>query len=75
MVGMCGEAAADPLLIPVLLSWGMDEFSMSASSILKSRQIISLCDSDALRTKVDKVLELATESEIRDYLKKLTEEL
>lgn len=75
MVGMCGEAAADPLLIPVLLSWGMDEFSMSASSILKARQIISLCDSDALRTKVDKVLELATESEIRDYLKKLTEEL
>lgn len=75
MVGMCGEAAADPLLIPVLLSWGMDEFSMSASSILKSRQIISLCDSEALRTKVDKVLELATESEITNYLKKLTEEL
>lgn len=75
MVGMCGEAAADPLLIPVLLSWGMDEFSMSASSILKSRQIISLCDSEDLRIKVDKVLELATESEITNYLKKLTEEL
>ena len=75
MVGMCGEAAADPLLIPVLLSWGMDEFSMSASSILKARQIISICDSEALRTKVNKVLELATESEITNYLKKLTEEL
>lgn len=75
MVGMCGEAAADPLLIPVLLAWGMDEFSMSASSILKSRQIISQCDSKDLKAKVDKVLEMSTESEIKEYLKKLTEEL
>ena len=75
MVGMCGEAAADPLLIPVLLSWGMDEFSMSASSILKSRQIISWCDSKELKVKVDKVLEMSTEGEIKEYLKKLTEEL
>ena len=75
MVGMCGEAAADPLLIPALLAWGMDEFSMSASSILKSRQIISECDSKDLKAKVDKVLEMSTESEIKEYLKKLTEEL
>lgn len=75
MVGMCGEAAADPLLIPVLLAWGMDEFSMSASSILKSRQIISGCDSKGLKAKADKVLEMSTESEIKEYLKKLTEEL
>ena len=75
MVGMCGEAAADPLLIPVLLAWGMDEFSMSASSILKSRQIISGCDSKELKVKVDKVLEMSTEGEIKEYLKKLTEEL
>ena len=75
MVGMCGEAAADPLLIPVLLAWGMDEFSMSASSILKSRRIISGCDSKDLKAKADKVLEMSTESEIKEYLKKLTEEL
>ena len=75
MVGMCGEAAADSLLIPVLLAWGMDEFSMSASSILKSRQIISGCDSKDLKAKVDKVLEMSTESEIKEYLKKLTEEI
>ena len=75
MVGMCGEAAADPLLIPVLLAWGMDEFSMSASSILKSRHIISGCDSKDLKAKVDKVLEMSTESEIKEYLKKLTEEI
>lgn len=40
-VGMCGEAAADPRLIPKLLEWGLDEFSVTPSSILKTRKIIS----------------------------------
>lgn len=75
MVGMCGEAAADPLLIPVLLSWGLDEFSMSASSILKSRQIISKCDSKSLKDVADKVLFMETEVEIREFLQKAAKEL
>lgn len=74
-VGMCGEAAADPLLIPVLLYWGLDEFSMSASSILKSRQIISKCDSRSLKSVSDKVLLMETESEIREFLQKTAKEL
>ena len=40
-VGLCGEGAADPRLIPRLLEWGLDEFSVSASSILRTRKIIS----------------------------------
>lgn len=40
-VGMCGEGAADERLIPHLLKWGLDEFSVSASSILKTRKLIS----------------------------------
>lgn len=40
-VGMCGEGAADPRLIPKLLEWGLDEFSVSPSSILRTRKIIS----------------------------------
>ena len=40
-VGMCGEGAADPRLIPHLLAWGLDEFSVSAASILKTRKKIS----------------------------------
>ena len=39
-VGMCGEAAGDEKLIPILLAMGLDEFSMSPSSILKARWII-----------------------------------
>lgn len=39
-VGMCGEAAADPDMIPKLVEWGLDEFSVSSSRILKTRKII-----------------------------------
>lgn len=39
-VGMCGEAAADADMIPRLIDWGLDEFSVSSSAILKTRKII-----------------------------------
>ncbi|QGU96453.1 phosphoenolpyruvate--protein phosphotransferase [Clostridium bovifaecis] len=38
--GMCGEAAGDEDMIPILVEYGLDEFSMSATSILKAKQII-----------------------------------
>lgn len=41
-VGMCGEAAADTRLIPKLIEWGLDEFSVSPGSILRTRKAI--CD-------------------------------
>ena len=40
MVGMCGEAAANPKLIPTLIEWGLDEFSVTPSSILQTRKAI-----------------------------------
>lgn len=43
-VGMCGEAACDAKMISKLLEWGLDEFSVSSSSILKTRKII--CQSE-----------------------------
>lgn len=39
-VGMCGEAATDERLIPKLIEWGLDEFSVTPSSILQTRKII-----------------------------------
>lgn len=39
-VGMCGEAAADESLIPQLIEWGLDEFSVTPSSILQTRKTI-----------------------------------
>ena len=41
MVGMCGEAASDPLMIPLLLAFGLNEFSMSASAILKELKAVA----------------------------------
>ncbi len=43
-VGMCGEAAADSKLIPLLIEWGLDEFSVSPGSILQTRKTI--CEYD-----------------------------
>ena len=40
-VGMCGEMAGDEIAIPILLGLGLDEFSMSATSILPARTQIS----------------------------------
>ncbi|MBR3329809.1 MAG: phosphoenolpyruvate--protein phosphotransferase [Mogibacterium sp.] len=54
-VGMCGEAAADPLMIPLLMSFGLDEYSVNPVLVLTSRCIISKwtkAEADALADKV-----------------------
>ena len=69
MVGMCGEAAADPLLIPLLISFGLGEFSVSATSVLATRETIakwSKAEADELAAKA---LSLATETEVAELLK------
>ena len=68
MVGMCGEAAADPLLIHLLLAFGLDEFSVSATSVLKTRKIISQWTIDEAKEVAEKALTLKTESEVVEYL-------
>lgn len=68
MVGMCGEAAADPLLIPLLLAFGLDEFSVSATSVLKTRKIISQWTIAEAKEVAEKALTLKTESEVVEYL-------
>ena len=54
-VGMCGEAAADPLMIPLLMSFGLDEYSVNPVLVLTARCIISKwtkAEADALADKV-----------------------
>ena len=68
MVGMCGEAAADPKLIPLLLAFGLDEFSVSATSVLKTRKIISDCDVVACKELAEKVMQCITEEEVLKLL-------
>ena len=68
MVGMCGEAAADPLLIPVLLSFGLDEFSVSAPSILRTRKTISQWTLEEANALTEKVMGLKTANEVKAAL-------
>lgn len=69
MVGMCGEAASDPLLIPLLISFGLDEFSVGASSILATRKVIAQYTKEEADYIAEGALKLATEKEVADYLK------
>ena len=68
MVGMCGEAAADPLFIPVLIGFGLDEFSVSAPSILKARRIISQWTKEEADALVEKIMQFKTDAEVKAAL-------
>ena len=67
-VGMCGEAAGDPKLIPVLVGMGLDEFSMNAPSILKSRYIIRNLNKKDMEQISENTLKLGTAMEVENYL-------
>ena len=68
-VGMCGEAAADPLLIPLLVSFGLDEYSVSATSVLATRGILSKWSKKEADELAEKALSLSTEAEVAELLR------
>ena len=68
-VGMCGEAAANPMMIPLLISFGLTEFSVSAPSVLKVRKLISKWTKQEADSVSDEVLRMSTAKEIENYLK------
>lgn len=67
-VGMCGEAAGDPDLIPILLGMGLDEFSMSSISILRARWIIKNTSQSEIASKIDEILMLPTAKDVKEYI-------
>lgn len=67
-VGMCGEIAGDIRMIPILLGMGLDEFSMSAISILKARKMIRSLNQKEMKEIVEKVINIESASEIEKYL-------
>ncbi len=69
MVGMCGEAASDPMMIPLLLAFGLNEFSMSASAILYSRKLITSLSIQELQAVADKAMSFTTTKEVEDYMR------
>ncbi|MDY0405144.1 phosphoenolpyruvate--protein phosphotransferase [Virgibacillus sp. 179-BFC.A HS] len=68
-VGMCGEMAGDPVAIPLLLALGLDEFSMSATSILPARTQISKLDKSKLASLKEKILSMGTAEEVVSFIK------
>lgn len=68
-VGMCGEVAGNQHLIPILFAMGLDEFSMSPSSVLKSRHLIRSLDKETSKTYLNDIWTMSTAEEIEAYLK------
>ncbi|CCI85950.1 phosphoenolpyruvate--protein phosphotransferase [Lactobacillus pasteurii DSM 23907 = CRBIP 24.76] len=75
-VGMCGEAAGDSVMFPILLSMGLDEYSMSATSILRIRSLMSKLNTEDLKELANQacfVSETSEENEklVKDLMDKL----
>ncbi|MFN3332117.1 MAG: putative PEP-binding protein, partial [Caldilinea sp.] len=72
-VGMCGEMAADPLAIPILLGMGLDEFSMAPSNIPLAKQTIAQLTMPAARRLAQKALQLNDGASVRELVRKTLE--
>lgn len=73
-VGLCGEAAADPLMIPLLIAFGLKEFSVSASLVPRTRRTIHKWSKKEALELTDRVMSLDNEKEIVTLLKKYAKE-
>ncbi|WP_061776093.1 phosphoenolpyruvate--protein phosphotransferase [Levilactobacillus senmaizukei] len=62
-VAMCGEMAGDPIAVPLLLGMGLDEFSMGAGTILKTRELIGQLTADDLGALAETALNSASTSQ------------
>jgi phosphotransferase system enzyme I (PtsI) len=67
-VGMCGEAAGDPKLIPVFVGMGLDEFSMNSPSILRSRYIVRNLNKEDMQKIARNTLDMENAIEVEEYL-------
>lgn len=68
LVGMCGEAAGDKRMIPILLGIGLDEFSMSPVSILPARKLINSLKLEDAKILAERALKMGTVTEIEGLL-------
>lgn len=68
-VGMCGEMAGDEHAVPLLLGLGLDEFSMSATSILKTRALLKQLSVPEMQSLATDALQLATAEEVLEKVK------
>lgn len=72
--GMCGEAAGDSIMAPLLVGMGLDEFSMSATSVLRVRSLMKRLDTTELTDLVETAINVNTSNEenqklVEDFMK------
>lgn len=66
---MCGEMAGDELALPLLMGMGLDEYSMSATSILRTRSMMSKLDTKDCAALVEKALDMDTQEDVEKLVK------
>ena len=69
-VAMCGELAGEPLAIPILLGFGLDEFSMNPQSIPEAKHIIRSLNASECRQIAEQALHLESADEVRTLVMK-----
>lgn len=67
--GICGEMAGDEIAIPILLGLGLDEFSMSATSILRARNQIFKLSKTEINLVIEQILNMTTSEEVERFVK------
>jgi len=70
--GMCGEMAGDETVIPLLLGLGLDEFSMSSTSILKARRQINGLSKNEMAELAHRAVNCATQDEVKDLVNNIS---
>ncbi|GKT04289.1 phosphoenolpyruvate--protein phosphotransferase [Furfurilactobacillus entadae] len=75
--GMCGEMAGDQVAVPLLMGMGLDEYSMSATSMLQTRSLMKRLDTVSTASLVEKALDAETNDEVtalvNDYMKQIVD--
>ncbi|WP_058306777.1 phosphoenolpyruvate--protein phosphotransferase [Gracilibacillus massiliensis] len=72
--GMCGEMAGDSIAIPILLALGLDEFSMSATSILPARTQIKDLSKEELASYKEQLLSMNTADDVETFIREKTKQ-
>ena len=73
--GMWGEMAGEQLAAPILLGLGLDEFSMSATSILETRYLFSKLSKAKMKEVANQALQLGTELEVKSLIESTLAEI
>lgn len=68
-VGMCGEMAGDEVALPILLGLGLDEFSMSATSILRARSQLKRLSIQQAQAAIPDIMAMATAADVEAYVR------